>query len=82
MENPIPPDRPKQYAALVKCGDAVETPDGELWVVEALTADGLALASAYRGRDGEIVADRYEVTRTVVAAELVTKVADVRQVRR
>lgn len=70
-----------EYAALIKPGDAVQTPDGELWVV--LTGDEpLLLASAYRNADDEICADRYDVTRTRVTAALVTKVADARQVRR
>lgn len=73
------------YAALIKPGDAVETPDGALWVVEAIASTEtpmLALTSAYRSSDGRIYADAYDATHTSVPRELVTKVADARQVRR
>jgi len=69
------------YQALIKPGDAVETPDGELWVVlGALPDELLQLVSAYRAQDGRIWADAYEPTRTVLAVGLVAKVADARQV--
>ncbi len=71
-----------EYAALVKPGDAVETPDGELWVVTEVLAGHLALTSAYRDAGGRICADVYEATHTVVPTELATKVADARRVRR
>jgi hypothetical protein len=77
-----PGRKAEEYEALVKPGDAVETPDGELWVVTEVLLEQLALVSAYRGADGRICADVYEATRTVVPAELATKVADARQVRR
>ena len=73
------------YAALIKLGDAVETPDGELWVVTSVgygEEPVLALASAYRGAAGRIYADAYEVATTSVPRDLVTKVADARRVRR
>jgi len=73
------------YAAHIKTGDAVETPDGALWVVEAIASTEtpmLALTSAYRSPDGRIYADAYDATHTSVPRELVTKVADARQVRR
>jgi hypothetical protein len=82
MENSTSPPGADDYAALVKPGDAVETPDGELWVVEAVTADALDLASAYRDASGLVIADAIELTRTTVPTTLTHKVADARQVRR
>jgi signal peptidase I len=70
------------YRALIKPGDAIETPDGELWVVTEVLAEQLALVSAYRSADERICADVYEPTHTVVPAAMVTKVADARRVRR
>jgi len=78
-------DRVDEYAALVKPGDAVETPDGEIWVVTSVGFGDepvLALASAYRASDEWIYADAYEVAVTSVPRSLVTKVADARKVRR
>jgi hypothetical protein len=80
-------DRPgrkteQDYQALIKPGDAVETPDGELWVVTEVLAEALALTSAYRDQEGRICADVYEATHTVVTADMAIKVADARQVRR
>lgn len=74
-------ERRKDYDELIKVGDAVETPDGALWVVEKAPG-ALSPISAYRGRDELVFVDKYEATRTVVPAELVTKVADARRVRR
>lgn len=73
------------YQALIKVGDAVETPDGELWVV--LDAGFgkrpvVSLTSAFRGGGGRIYADSYDAATTSVPRELVTKVADARRVRR
>ena len=82
---PSPPqdhDREDEYAALVKPGDAVETPDGEIWVVEAVTPQDLAVTSAYRDSSGQIYADVYEPTTTTIPQQLARKVADARQVRR
>jgi hypothetical protein len=48
------------YAALIKPGDAIETPDGALWVVDQVgfgDVPVLALTSAYRSPDGRICAD-------------------------
>jgi hypothetical protein len=73
--------RAQDYEALIKPGDAVETPDGALWVVSEVAGSELHLTSAWRGRDGVIYAGFYEPTRTVVPAEFVKKVADARRVR-
>jgi len=70
------------YAAHIKVGDAVQTPDGELWVVTGRNEGAYALASAYRGTTGHICPDIVEPTRTVLSAEYLTKIADARQVRR
>jgi hypothetical protein len=72
----------EDYQALIKPGDAIETPDGEFWIVTEVLLETLALTSAYRAADGQICADVHEATRTVVPAEMATKVADARQVRR
>ena len=80
-----PPDPADAYAALIKLGDAVETPDDALWVVTDVgfgEAPMLTLASAYRDAAGRIYADAYEVATTSVPRDLVTKVADARRVRR
>lgn len=70
------------YAALIKRGDAVQTPDGELWVVEEAGADALDVVSAHRESDGRIHVDVYiDVVRTSVPREMAVKVADARQVR-
>ena len=82
---PSPPqdhDREDEYAALIKPGDAVETPDGEIWVVEAVMPADLVLVSAYRDATGLVYADVYEQTRTTIPTALARKVADARQVRR
>lgn len=81
MSDPIPPDPQEQYAALIKVGDAIETPDGALWVVETVRPADLDLVSAYR--QGDVVyADRYEPTTTTIPKELARKVVDARLVRR
>jgi hypothetical protein len=78
-------ERADVYAALIKPGDAVETPDGEPWVVTGVgfgEEPRLELVSACRGADRRIYADAYDATHTSVPADVVTKVADARQVRR
>ena len=82
---PSPPqdhDREDEYAALIKPGDAVETPDGEIWVVEAVRAEDLEVMSAYRDATGLVYADVYEATRTTIPKQLARKDADARSVRR
>ena len=75
-------DREDEYAALVKPGDAVETPDGELWVVDVVGEKDLSVTSAYRDAEGLIYVDVYELTTTTIPTPLAHKVADARQVRR
>lgn len=80
-------DRRSGYELLIKPGDAVETPDGEVWVVERWGAEEnefteLALLSASRDKDGTVYADHYDDVRTIVPLDYVTKVADARRVRR
>ncbi|HEY5113686.1 MAG TPA: hypothetical protein VIJ45_06205 [Coriobacteriia bacterium] len=75
-------DREDEYAALIKPGDAVETPDGEIWVVEAVMSEDLDVVAAYRDAAGLIYADVYEPTHTTIPTALARKVADARQVRR
>jgi hypothetical protein len=74
--------RADAYTALIKRGDAVETPDGELWVVNWVDGNALALIAAYRDAKGLVHADLGEPVETSVPVEMVTKVADARQVRR
>jgi len=87
-DDSTPPQGQEQeaaYAALIKVGDAVETPDGALWIVQQVKADGdiLALASATRASEsGLVIADVIDVVRTQIPTELARKVADARQVRR
>lgn len=79
----IPPDPGGLYAALVKIGDAVATPDGEVWVVTGfVTLSVLELVAASRGDGGLVYVDPYEQTKTTLPRELVVKVADARKVRR
>lgn len=79
-------DRPGRkadaYAALVKPGDAIETPDEALWVVEHVGSEELAVVSAHRDSSGQICAEAFEATRTTIPTVLARKVADARQVRR
>lgn len=87
MDNPTPtnPEKAEAYEALIKPGDAIETPDGALWVVDEVGFGDvplLALTSAFRSPAGQIYADTYDATHTSVPREFVTKVADARQVRR
>jgi len=85
MDNPTPPDPQEQaddYAALVKPGDAVETPDGQLWVVERVADRDLFVTSAFTDSAGQICVDIYEPTATTLPKQLAHKVADARQVRR
>lgn len=70
-----------EYAALIKPGDAVQTPDGQVWVVEAV-ADELLLVAASQHEDGLVYVDPYEQIRTSVPKAFVSKVADARMVRR
>jgi hypothetical protein len=79
-----PPDEDRQdeYAALIKPGDAVETPDGALWVVALVADRNLEVTSAFTDSDGQICADVYEPTATTIPKQLARKVADARQVRR
>ena len=79
---PTPPDNADAYAALIKPGDAVETPDGELWVVDVVGEKDLSVTSAYRDAEGLIYVDVYELTTTTIPTPLAHKVADARQVRR
>ena len=75
--------RAEEYERLIKPGDAVETPDGELWIVlQGEHGVSLALTSAYRDAEGRVHADLGEPVETSVPVEMVTKVADARQVRR
>lgn len=77
-----PPDRGAQYAALIKPGDAVATPDDEVWVVLETFPAALRVIAAGRGADGLVYVDPYEQTDTTLPRELVVKVADARKVRR
>ena len=81
---PTPPenDREDEYAALVKPGDAVETPDGQLWVVEKVTDRDFFVTSAFTDSAGQICVDIYEPTTTTIPKQLAHKVADARRVRR
>lgn len=75
--------RADAYEALIKRGDAVETPDGEVWVVEQVFGEALEVVSAHREQGDVIRVDLYhEATKTSLPRELVRKVADARQVRR
>jgi len=73
------------YDAYVKPGDAVATPDGQLWIVEERRPGSderpvaLALISAYATRQGEVCVDLCEAVHTVVPLHLVGKVADARR---
>jgi len=67
---------------VIKPGDAVETPDGEIWIVTSVLAEDLDVMSAYRDATGLVCADVYEPTRTTIPATLARKVADARSVRR
>ena len=70
------------YAALIKPGDAVETPDGALWVVTVVAENDLGVTSAFTDSAGQICADVYEPVTTTIPRQLARKVADARQVRR
>jgi hypothetical protein len=82
MDDQSTEDRGEQYAALIKPGDAVETPDEALWVVETVSGADLHVIAATRGDDELVYVDPYEATRTTLPRELAAKVADARQVRR
>lgn len=75
-------DREDEYAALIKLGDAVETPDGQLWVVELVGEQDLGVTSAFTDGAGQICVDTYEPTTTTLPKQFARKVADARQVRR
>jgi hypothetical protein len=77
-----PGRKAEDYSAHIKPGDAIETPDGELWVVNQVHEDVLLVVSAARGNDGRIYADAYDAVHTSVPREFAAKVADARQVRR
>lgn len=81
-DDPTPPDPGEQYRSLIKPGDAVATPDDEVWVVTEVAGDELRVTAASRGDDGLVYVDPYEQVTTSVPTALVTKVADARQVRR
>jgi hypothetical protein len=84
MDNSTPQDHETadEYAELIKPGDAVETPDGSLWVVESLSGDDVTLTSAFIDDVGDVYVDRYEPTKTIVPRNYTRKVADARRVRR
>jgi len=79
---PTPPDNAEIYDALIKPGDAVETPDGALWVVELVGDQNLGVTSAFTDSAGQICVDIYEPTTTTIPKQLAHKVADARRVRR
>ena len=81
-DDPTNPDQGEQYAALIKPGDAVATPDDEVWVVTEVAGDELHVVAASRGDDGLVYVDPYEQTVTSVPKALARKVADARSVRR
>lgn len=70
------------YERFVKPGDAVETPDGGLWVVNDVAGDDLAVVSAYRDALGLVYADVYEAVATRLPIKFTTKVVDARAVHR
>jgi hypothetical protein len=85
MDNPTPPDpqeRADDYAELIKPGDAVETPDGQLWVVEKVADRDLFVTSAFADSAGQICLEIYEPTTTTIPKQLARKVADARSMRR
>jgi len=75
-------DKAEAYDQFVKPGDAVETPDGGLWVVNDVAGDDLAVVSAYRDALGTVYADVYDVVTTRLPVKFTTKVVDARAVHR
>lgn len=82
MHDESTPDPGEQYAALIKPGDAIATPDDAVWVVTALAGESLEVVAAERAEDGLVYVDPYEQTVTSVLKALARKVADARSVRR
>lgn len=76
------PDKAEAYDQFVKPGDAVETPDGGLWVVNDVAGDDLAVVSAHRDALGTVYADVYDAVATRLPIKFTTKVVDARAVHR
>ncbi len=76
------PDKAEAYDQFVKPGDAVETPDGGLWVVTVVADDDLTVVSAGRDAAGQIRADAVDVVTTRLPSRFAAKVADARAVHR
>jgi hypothetical protein len=68
------------YQHLVKRGDAVETPDGNVWMVQVPTRDACQLVLAERDADGTIRVPMFNQVVTTVPVEYLTKVADATEV--
>jgi hypothetical protein len=81
-DDSTPPDQGEQYAALIKPGDAVATPDDAVWVVNAVDGASLDVVAAEHADDGLVYVDPYEQIVTSVPTALARKVADARFVRR
>ena len=73
-------EKREAYAALVKPGDAVETPDGNVWVVRQSWLSVIEIASARRDEHGVIKPDMFGQAVTAVPVDFVTKIADAREV--
>jgi len=73
-------DSTEAYERNIKPGDAIVTPDEQLWVVERVMLGSLAVTSAFRDSAGVIRRDIVEITSTVIPADHATKVADARSV--
>jgi hypothetical protein len=73
-------DRVGDYAAHIKPGDAVQTPDEALWVVDGVREHLLLVTSAFRDREGVIHRDLVERIETALPPDHVAKVADARDV--
>lgn len=70
------------YGRHIKPGDAIQTPDERLWVVERVLVGALAVTSAFRDSEGIIRRDVVDLMMTVIPAKHATKVADARSVGR
>jgi hypothetical protein len=67
------------YAARIKPGDVVKTPDDALWIVDRCLFEEYEVTSAELGADGNIYRCCPEVqVRTLLPTEFVVKVADAR----
>jgi len=77
-----PPGEAEAYERFVKLGDAVETPDGGLWVVNDVAGENLAVISASRDATGQICVDGLDAVTTRLPSRFATKVADARAVHR